>query len=89
MKITREMTIELNSELAAMGCSFRYDYIDDERNPKIIITLPSEKYVNSFIINVTREFYDWLELWFKTKGIDELFYNNDGSVIWSKSGWRE
>ena len=50
------------------------------------ITLPSLKYIDSFIINPTNEFYDWLELWFKIKGI-ELSYNNTRSIIWSKSGW--
>lgn len=26
MKITREMVMELNNELAVKGCSFRYEY---------------------------------------------------------------
>jgi hypothetical protein len=87
MKITREMVMELNNELSNKGCPFRYDYIE-ERNPQIEITLPSVNYVDSFIINPTREFFDWLELWFKMKGI-ELNYNNDGSIMWSKGGWDE
>ena len=43
--------------------------------------------VDSFIINPTKDFFNWLELWFKTKGI-ELNYNNDRSIMWSKNGWR-
>lgn len=42
--------------------------------------------VDSFIINPTRDFFDWMELWFKNKGI-ELSCNADGSILWSKSGW--
>ena len=90
MKITKEMVIELNIELANKGCSFRYEFDEDgfTGNPHIKITPPSMNYVSSFIINPTREFFNWLELWFKTKGI-ELSYNNDGSILWSKTGWNE
>ena len=88
MKITREMVMELNNELANKGCSFRYEY--DEAgylgNPHMKIVLPSMNYVNHFYISLTKEFYDWLNLWFKIKGI-ELSYNNDRSILWSKSGW--
>ena len=88
MKITREMIVELNNELVNKGCSFRYEY--DEAgysgNPHMKIVLPSMNYVNSFYINVTMEFFDWLMLWFNVKGI-ELSYNNDRSILWSKSGW--
>jgi hypothetical protein len=90
MKITNEMVMELNNELAVKGCPFRYEY--DEAgcsgNTHIKVTLSSMSCIDSFIINPTREFFDWLELWFKVKGI-ELSYNNDGSILWSKSGWDE
>lgn len=90
MKITNEMTMELNNELAQKGCPFRYEYSDAtySGNPQIKITLPSMSCVSSFIINPTREFFNWLELWFKVRGI-ELGHNNDGSILWSKSGWDE
>ena len=42
------------------------------------------KYGNWYI--PTRDFFDWMELWFKNKGI-ELSCNADGSILWSKSGW--
>ena len=88
MKITREMAIELNNELAVKGCPFRYEYDEAKYsgNPQISISLPNMNCVDSFIINPTKEFFDWLELWFKTKGI-ELSCNNTGSVLWSKNGW--
>lgn len=89
MKITKEMVMELNNELVNKGCPFRYEYDPAEHsgNPHMIITLPSMNCVSSFIINPTREFFDWLELWFKEKGI-ELSCNNDGSILWSKNGWQ-
>lgn len=85
MKITREMTMELNNELAVMGCPFRYKYVEQD-NPQIEITLPSMNYVDSFIVNPTVAFFDWLIAWFKVSGV-ELSRNNDGSIFWSKSGW--
>lgn len=89
MKITKEMVMELNNELVNKGCPFRYEYneADYSGNPHMKITLPSMSCVNSFIINPTKEFFNWLQLWFEVKGI-ELSCNNDGSIIWSKSGWR-
>lgn len=88
MKITNEMVMELNNELAIKGCPFRYVYDEAEypMNPHMRITLPNTNCVSSFTINPTREFFDWLELWFKVKGI-ELNCNNDGSILWSKNGW--
>ena len=88
MKITKEMVIELNNELSIKGCPFRYKYDEASYsgNPHMEIILPSMSCVSSFIVNPTREFFDWLELWFKVKGI-ELSCNNDGSILWSKNGW--
>lgn len=90
MKITEEMVMELNKELENKGCSFRYEYDKNgfTGNPHIKITLPSMNCVGSFIINVTKEFLDWLELWFKARGV-ELTCNNDGSILWSKNGWQD
>lgn len=88
MKITREMVVELNTELAIMGCSFRYRY--DEAgysgNPHIEIALPSMNFINYVSIHPKNEFFDWLKMWFRMKGI-ELSSNNDRSILWSKSGW--
>lgn len=88
MKITKEMVMELNNELAIKGCPFRYSFneVGHSGNPYIEIALPSMNCVDSFIINPTKEFFDWLELWFKLKGI-ELNCNNTGSILWSKNGW--
>ena len=89
MKITREITMELNNELAVMGCPFRYR-IEDKKctgnNPHIELVLPSMNYVSSFYVSPTTEFFTWLYAWFRLKGI-ELSCNNDRSILWSKSGW--
>ncbi len=39
-------------------------------------------------INLTEEFYKVLEDFFSKRGI-ELSYNNDGSIFWSKDGWKD
>lgn len=87
-KITKEMVMKLNNELSVMGCPFRYVY---EETPDVIsiprmkITLSSMNCVSSCIINVEKEFLDWLELWFKTNYDIELTCNNTGSTLWSKN----
>jgi hypothetical protein len=87
MKITKEMAEELNKELAVRGYPFRYDYDENmASNLHMEMTLPSMKGVHSFIINPTREYLDWLTLWFKIRGI-EISWNNTASIMWSSSGW--
>lgn len=88
MKITREMVIKLNDELRIKGCPFRYKYEGETeycRIPQIEVALPNMNCVNSCIINVTRDFLDWMEVWFKTKYGIELTCNNDGSILWAKN----
>lgn len=87
MKITEEMTIKLNEELKVMNVPFRFKYANRTGNPHIEITLPSMNYVDTFIINPTKEFYDWLKIWFKTNENIELDSNNTGSIMWSTTGW--
>lgn len=84
-KITREMIMELNNELAVKCVPFRYEYkIMGSGHAGMEITLPNMNCVDSFIINVTRDFLKWLELWFKTKYEIELTCNNTGSILWAK-----
>ena len=57
MKITREMVIELNNELAVKGCPFRYEYEGEteySRIPHMEIALPNMNCVSSYIINEWR-----------------------------------
>lgn len=88
MKITKQMVVQLNSELENMNCPFRYEYYESDcsNNPHMRITLINMNCVDSFIINPTKDFFDWLKKWFESKGI-ELSCNNDGSILWSKNGW--
>lgn len=88
MKITKEMVIELNNELVVKGCPFRYEYEGEteySRIPHMEIALPNMNCVSSYIINVTKDFLEWLDIWFKTKYGIELTYNNDGSILWAKN----
>ena len=45
-------------------------------------------FIQSSIINLTEEFYKVLEDFFSKRDI-ELSYNNDGSIFWSKDGWKD
>ena len=85
MKITKEMVMNLNIELAIKGCPFRYKFVDDMIISSMEIILPSMNCVDSFIVNPTKEFFDFLELWFKEKYKMELNCNNTGSVMWSNN----
>ena len=81
--ITKELVMELNMELAAKGCPFRYEYRNYPPTPDMRITLTSMNGVDSFIINVTSEFFEWLEMWLKLKlpGFKPKC-NNTGNIIW-------
>lgn len=81
--ITKEMVMKLNKELEIKGCSFRYKY-RNTLTPTMKITLPNMNCVDSFIINVTRDFLEWLNLWFKAKYGIELICNNDASILWGE-----
>lgn len=88
MKITREMVIELNNELVIKGVhsdmSMRGE-TEYSRIPHMEIALPNMNCVSSYIINVTKDFLEWLDIWFKTKYGIELTCNNDGSILWAKN----
>ena len=83
MVLTKEMVMNLNIELGLKGCPFRYKYSDDMIVASMEIILPSMNCVDSFIVNPTKKFFDWLRLWFKEKYNIELNCNNTGSIMWS------
>ena len=91
MKISKEMVYQLNNELRFRGYPFRYEYNESliSGNPHIQITLTSTFGVDSFIINPTKEFFEWLQNWFIERYGIELSCNNDRSILWSKTGWEE
>lgn len=90
-KITKEMVDILNEMLSDMNCIFRYelDAIDGDAfdNPHMNIVLVSDKFVDSYIVNLSKNYLNWLETTFKERWGITLCYNNTGSVIWSKEGW--
>lgn len=57
MKITKEMVMNLNIELAIKGCPFRYKFVDDMIISSMEITLPSMNCVDSFIVNPTKRIF--------------------------------
>ena len=91
MKITEDMVIVFNQTLENLGCSFKLQYDDKALgfgNPSCEIVPTSNMFIQSSIINVTDEFYNILDDFFAKRGI-ELTYNNTGSILWSKDGWKD
>ena len=87
MKITQDMVTVFNMELNNMGCSFKLELFDNEcKNPMCRIVPKSKMFLDSFILNPTKEFFRYLDSWFAEREI-ELQHNNDGTIFWSKSGW--
>lgn len=87
MKITLKMVHEFNSILSSDGAVFRIELQDGTSgNPIATIVPANDKYIDSYIINPTDEFYSLLDDFFKEKEI-ELTYNNTKSTFWSESGW--
>ncbi len=84
MNITSSMVNEFNNKLSSVGCSFKL-YIDERTDLSQCEIVPSNTmYIESSIINLTREFYSYLEEFFLIKGI-QLNYNASKSVFWSKN----
>lgn len=88
MRITEEMTDELNALLASMGCSFKFNFREEPLNNMIDVVPMNSQFIDSSIINLTKECYRFIEHFFNGKGIEELSCNNTGSTIWSKSGFQ-
>ena len=88
VKFTQEIVADLNHELSAKGCSFRFQLQKEiTDNPSIEIVLPSMNGIDSFILNITDEFFEWLQTWCKINYGIILSCNNTRSTMWSKNGW--
>lgn len=74
MKITEDMVIVFNQTLENLNCSFRLKF--------------ESGMCGNGQCNLTEEFYKVLEEFFSKRDI-ELSYNNDGSIFWSKDGWKD
>lgn len=89
MKITEDMVTVFNQTLENLNCSFRLKYESGMcGNGQCKITPSNEMFIQSSIINLTEDFYRVLENFFAKRDI-ELSYNNDGSIFWSKDGWKD
>lgn len=85
--ITRDMLEHFNNELDSLGCSFKYVFMNEnEENPSIMRVLKTDKFVDvkgGSIINVTDDFYKFMDDFFmKNYGI-KIRYNNMGSISWA------
>lgn len=70
MRITEEMTDELNALLVSMGCSFKFAFREEMLNNKIDVVPMNSQFIDSCIINLTKECYGFIEHFFKGKGIE-------------------
>lgn len=87
VKITKDMILNFNNILESKGCCFRLKYTDGTGgNPHGEIVPMSMKYIESAIINPSKDFYDDLIQFFKRKGI-ELSFNNTKTTFWSLYGF--
>lgn len=83
MKLTEEIIDTLNSELRESGAGFYYEF-KDEFTPTAQVKLiaGNNNWIDSSIINFTREYCDWLRNFFRRYNI-EIEFNNTLSIIWS------
>lgn len=86
MKITETMVNEFNQTLKNLNCSFKLHINTHERNPSCEIIPSNDLFIDSSIINLTKDFYRVLDSFFEGRGI-ELKYNNTGNIFWSNNGW--
>ena len=89
MKITEDMVAVFNQTLENLNCIFRLKFEEGMLGNAQCKVVPSnDMFIYSSIINLTDEFYKVLDEFFNKRGI-ELSYNNDGSIFWSKDGWKD
>ena len=83
--ITKDILDDFNNELIAQGCSFKYVFMNnDESNPSIMRVMKTDKFVDNAIINVTDEFYAFMDNFFMSNYGIKICYNNTGSISWAE-----
>jgi hypothetical protein len=85
-KINKGMVEHLNRVLKENGVGFEY-ILENETTyaPTIrIVVVDINGWVQSSKVRCTKEYYKWLENWFKDNYNVTLCYNNTGCIIWSK-----
>lgn len=86
MKLTKEICNKFNQVLRATGVGFYYVFEnEDTRAPimKVAVIDNSLGWVDSSIVNLTDEYFKFLENWFITNCGITIRYNNTRSIIWS------
>ena len=86
MKITKEICNKFNQALRDKGVGFYYVFEnEDTRAPimKVAVIDNSLDWVDSSIVNLTDEYFKFLENWFITNYGITIRYNNTRSIIWS------
>ena len=89
----QEMVDTINNSLQLLDCSFRYVLVKEDlsgnilSNPHIEIVPLSIKFIENYIFNLSKSYYEWLEKFCKDNFDITLSYNNSKNVIWSNEGW--
>lgn len=80
MKITQDMIVVFNLNMENDESILRIEEWNGMENSFQIVAC-SNVYLDSFILNPNKDFYDTLELFFKERGIT-LTYNNTKNIFW-------
>ena len=63
------------------------DLQEENRNILCNIRLVETKYIDTYIVNPTKEFYTMIENYFTEKGLTRINYNNTKSTFWNLDGY--
>lgn len=75
---------ELNDILKTKGCVFKFQFKKDENNKNIAKIVPlSDIFLLSSILNINDDCYNFINNFFKKKGV-ELQWNNTGRIFWAE-----
>ena len=85
MKISVKIIDALNSMLSEKGVGFRYEFMPNPIAPaaRIVVLDSDNQWVESSIVNCTKEYYTFLDQWFKDNFDITIDYNNTKNIIWS------
>lgn len=82
--IEQYMLDELNQQLDSMGCALRLKFCYDDPDFDDCIMAPkSELFIDSFILNPTEEFCNYLIRFFSHHGV-KVNFNNTRTIIWAR-----
>lgn len=89
MRITQEMINDLNKILNNKGSNIKLKPNDiSSGNPTYKVSLSEDKFLHSYVLNPSKDFFEFVNDYFMDKGI-KVVYNNNGNTFWSHDGWNE